>query len=229
MTKVPLDLSKLTTRDFPLIRKLSREQEDMVNKLFKHQRVIVDSVAGSGKTTVATQAMRALMHKGHIKKVYYVVFPTQEDELGFLPGDVADKITEYAIPFVQALREAGETIDEHSLRLMCNELVETEYNVVPHTYVRGRTIKDAGIIIDEAQNGTAGQLKKVFTRLEDSNYISISGHNGQIDIPDSGYARYINHFKQGKESGIYPDIEFAHLTHNFRGDFSSFADQLPEY
>jgi len=224
--KEPLDLGKLTTRDFPLIRKLSREQEDMVIKLYKYQRVIVDSVAGSGKTTVLTQAMRTLMREGYVKKVYYVVFPTQEDELGFLPGDVADKITEYAIPFVQALREAGEQIDEFTLKMMCNELIETDYNVVPHTYLRGRTIKDAGIIIDEAQNGTVDQLKKVFTRLDDSNYISISGHNGQVDIENSGYSRYIHHFRQGKESGIYPDIEFATLTHNFRGKFSAFADQL---
>ncbi|MGE4605079.1 hypothetical protein ACEWF9_09450, partial [Bifidobacterium longum subsp. longum] len=58
--KEPLDLSKLTKNDFPMIKKLDREQEDMVNKLFKSKRVIVDAVAGSGKTTVLTQAMKVL-------------------------------------------------------------------------------------------------------------------------------------------------------------------------
>lgn len=224
--KEPLDLSKLNKNDFPFINKLSHEQEDMVNKLFKTKRVIVDSVAGSGKTTVLTQAMKVLLDKDLVKRVYYVVFPTMEDELGFLPGDLPDKIVEYSIPFVQALKEADVNVSATTLPMMCDELIDTEFNIVPHTYLRGRTIKNAAVLIDEAQNGTVDQLRKIFTRLSDSNYIAIAGHNGQTDIENSGYSRYIHHFKQGKESGIFPEIEFANLTHNFRGKFSSFSDSI---
>jgi predicted ribonuclease YlaK len=226
--KEPLDLSKLNKKDFPFINKLDREQEDMVNKLFKHKRVIVDSVAGSGKTTVLTQAMKALMDKKHIEEIYYVVFPVQEDSLGFLPGDLGDKIKEYAVPFIQALHNAGVNPQSLVYEYMVDELIPYPFKVVPHTFLRGRTVSGSGLIIDEVQNGTVDEIKKTLTRIDDDCYVALAGHNGQIDISKerSGFSTYIHHFKKGKDSGIYTDIEFAKLTHNYRGKFSSFADQI---
>ncbi len=226
--KEPLDLSKLTKRDFPFIDRISREQEDMVIKLFKHKRVIVDSVAGSGKTSILTQAMKALKDNGHIDTIYYVVFPVQEESLGYLPGHIPDKIKEYAIPFFQALVQAGVNPQGLDLDRMCDELIPGDYKVVPHTFLRGRTIDNAGIIVDEVQNGTVKDLKKTFTRITDNCYIGISGHTGQSDIPNSGFPKYMNHFKRGKESGFFTDIEFAELTHDYRGNFSSFCDSIVE-
>ncbi|AOZ61958.1 phoH-like protein [Bacillus phage QCM8] len=223
-----LSLDKLSKQEFPLIKSLDREQQDMVAKLYKHQRVMVDSVAGSGKTTVTTQAMNALLKKGHIERLYYVVFPVQEKSLGFLPGEVSDKIKEYAVPFMQALEGANINTQYLNYEAMTDEFTNYDYKVAPHTFMRGRTFSKVGIIIDEAQNATKDELKKVLTRIDDSCYVAITGHNGQIDIAKdaSGFAAYIHHFKQGVESGIYPDMGFASLTHNYRGKFSSFADQL---
>jgi len=227
--KQPLDLSKLVTSDFPYLKKMDREQEDMVIKLFKSKRVIVDSAAGSGKTVCLTQAMKALKDKGYIDKIYYVVFPVQEGSLGFLPGDLPDKILEYAIPFKQALIEAGVNPQHLDLKRMCDEFWDTEYNVVPHTFLRGRTLDGVGIIIDEAQNGTLDELQKIFTRITESCYVGIAGHRGQMDIGNSGFPEYIQHFKIGKMKGIFRDIEFAKLTHNYRGPFSAYADRIGEF
>src|SRR5699024_2494478 len=224
--KEPLDLSKLSKKDFPYINKLSHEQEDMVIKLFKHKRVVVDSISGAGKTAVLTQAMKALMDKGHIDAVYYVVFPVQEDSVGFLPGGLPEKIKEYAVPFFQSLVEAGVNPQRLNIDEMCDEFLDVPFKVVPHIYLRGRTIKNVGVIIDEAQNGTVHELKKVLTRITDTCYLGLAGHTGQIDIENSGFPMYIHHFKTGKDMGIYTDIGFAELTHDFRGDFSKFSDSL---
>lgn len=230
MSKQPLQLSTLNKGKYPLIKKLTHEQEDMVNKLFKSKRVIVDSKSGSGKTTVATVAMKVLKDKGFIDKVYYVVFPVQEKALGFLPGYLPDKVKEYAIPFTQALVESGENPHNLDLDTLCSEDIDGDYKVVPHTFLRGRNIDRAGIILDEAQNGTKDELKKSFTRITDNCYIAITGHEGQTDISkkDSGFSAYKAHFRQGKESGVFNEIEFVELTQNFRGKFSSFSDELRE-
>ncbi|UJJ74841.1 hypothetical protein Goe24_00410 [Bacillus phage vB_BsuM-Goe24] len=229
--KESLDLSKLTKKDFPMIKELDREQEDMVIKLFNSQRVIVDSVAGSGKTTVLTQAMKVLKDKGYIDAIYYVVFPVQEKSLGFLPGGVSEKIKEYAVPFHQALVEAGENPQVLDLEMMCDEFIGGEYKVVPHTFLRGRNMDKAGVIIDEAQNGTVDEIRKTLTRIKDNCYVGIAGHNGQIDITknNSGFSAFIHHFKRGKELGVFTEIEFAQLTTNYRGKFSSFSDEIGKF
>jgi phosphate starvation-inducible protein PhoH len=224
--KEQVSLSRLSTKDFPLIKKLDWEQEDMVNKLYKSRRVMVDSIAGAGKTTVLTQAMKVLLDKDHIDTIYYVVFPVQEDSLGHLPGGVSDKIKEYVVPFYQALVSAGVNPQQIDLDRMTDEFIPYPYKVVPHTFLRGRTLENVGVIVDEVQNGTVDELQKTLTRIADDCYVGIVGHTGQTDIPNSGFPAYIHHFKRGKETGIYTDMEFAKLTTNYRGKFSSFVDQI---
>jgi phosphate starvation-inducible protein PhoH len=226
-----IKLSELSEHDFPLIKKLDRGQEDMVNKLYKHGRVIVDSVAGSGKTTVATQAMKVLLDKGHIDQIIYVVFPVQEGGLGFLPGDLPEKIKEYAVPFIEALIDAGVHPQDQDLdiRNLCNIHIHGKFKVVPHTFLRGRTKKNKGVIIDEVQNGTVKDLQKVFTRIADNCYMVIAGHRGQADIKNSGFPNYIHHFKRGIETGEFKNIDFANLEVNYRGDFSAYADKIGQF
>lgn len=228
LNKEPLQLSKLNKKEFPLIKSLTHEQTDMVEKLYKKKRVIVDSLAGTGKTTVATQAMKVLKDKGHVNRIYYVVFPVQERSLGFLPGDLKDKIKEYAIPFIQALIVAGVPPYDLDIDVICDEYAEGDYKVVPHTFLRGRNIERTGVILDEIQNGTIDELQKSFSRITDDCYVAVIGHEGQTDISKnaSGFSRYKDHFRQGIESGIFTEIAFAELTHNFRGEWSSFCDQI---
>jgi predicted ribonuclease YlaK len=227
----PLDLGKISVQEFPLVKKLDRGQEDMVVKLYRSRRVIVDAAAGSGKTSVLTQAMKVLLDKGYISTIYYVVFPVQEKSLGHMPGGIDAKIREYAIPFVQALSEVNVQVDEAVLADMCNPLVHGQFKVVPHTFLRGRTIDDAGVIIDETQNGTIDEIRKTLTRVTDSSYVGLVGHNGQIDIKpeNSGFSAAIRHFSQGVESGEFTGVEFAELCNDYRGDFSKFADKLGRY
>ncbi|AMB18614.1 phosphate starvation-inducible protein [Bacillus phage Eldridge] len=224
----PLDLSKLSPKEFKLVRELDRDQEDMVIKLFNKKRVIVDAKAGSGKTSVMAQAMKALRDKGYIKQVYYVLFPVQEKALGYIPGGLAEKIKEYAVPFIDALVDAGVNPQELIIEDMCNPLVMGDYKIVPHTFLRGRTIDDAGLIIDEIQNGTISELKKTLTRVDDSCYVAMTGHDGQQDIKNSGFAALKHHFKQGVASGEFTGVEFAELHRNYRGLFSQFSDKLGE-
>ncbi|AEW47245.1 PhoH family protein [Bacillus phage B4] len=226
-----LTLSKLSEKDFPYIKKLDREQEDMVEKLYKYNRIVVNANAGTGKTTVLTQAMNALKKKEYINKIYYVVFPVQERSVGYLPGGIADKIGEYAVPFCQALTEAGVNPQYLNMELMTSSFNDFEFKVVPHTFLRGRNLENVGVIVDEIQNGTINEIKKTLTRCWDNCYVAMVGHTGQIDIKpqDSGFSALIHHFKQGKLSGEFEEIEFAELTNNYRGKFATFADKLGTY
>lgn len=226
-----LTLSKLSTKEFPFINKLSREQEDMVEKLFKHKRVIVNADAGTGKTTCAVQSMKVLLDNGYIDKVYYIVFPVQERSLGYLPGGIADKVQEYAVPFYQALVTAGVNPHYLNMEAMCDSFGDFEFKVVPHTFLRGRNIEKAGVILDEIQNANLLEVKKSLTRIADDCYVSMIGHTGQIDIKedDSGFSALIHHFKQGKLSGEFTEVEFAELTQNFRGKLSTWSDKLGTY
>lgn len=187
---------------------------------------LTDGFIATHNTVVLTQAMKALLDKDYIHSIYYVVFPVQEESLGYLPGGVSEKIEEYAVPFMEALIEAG--VDPQSLDLahMCDPLGNSLYKVVPHTYLRGRTIDGAGILIDEAQNGRIKELKKTFTRITDSCFVAIAGHVGQTDISESGFPAYIHHFKQGIETGHFPEIAIAQLSHDFRGEFSKYCDDI---
>ncbi|USL89450.1 PhoH [Bacillus phage vB_BceH_LY2] len=226
-----LSLSKLSNKEFPFINKLDRDQEDMVEKLFKNKRVIVNARAGSGKTHCSVQAMKALLDKGHIDKIYYVVFPVQERSLGYLPGGIAEKIQEYAVPFHQALITAGVNTQYLNMETMCDTFIDFEYKVVPHTFLRGRTVEKAGVIVDEIQNAQLSELKKTLTRITDDCYVVMAGHTGQIDIKegDSGFSALIYHFKQGKLSGEFTEVEFAELQQNYRGYFANFSDNLGTY
>lgn len=224
----PIDFGKLTSKDFSLINRLDRQQEDMVRKLYKYQRVLVNARAGSGKTAVLTQAMKVLLDRKYIDEITYIVFPVQEDKLGFLPGELPEKIRNYAIPFWDALRKAGVNPDSSDMVLsnMCNPEYKGSFKVLPHTFVRGQSYSRTGAIVDEAQNGTKDELQKTFTRFEEDCYIGIAGHVGQIDISHSGFADYINFFKKVRDLGYYKDIAFAELTENYRGGFSLISDMI---
>ena len=95
--------------------------------------------------------------------------------------------------------------------------------MLTHTYLRGTNLKNKVIILDESQNYTVPELKKVLTRCHDSCKVIVIGHTGQIDIRGgSGFARYLEHF-QGQEK-----CAVCRLTTNHRGWLSTYADELEE-
>jgi predicted ribonuclease YlaK len=203
--------------------KLSNEQREFVDAILddKYRLIIVNGKAGSGKTFLAVAAAKLLG-----KSLCYIFSPVQEKTMGYRPGDQREKEEAYITPLKDALLE----IDEEPDRVIANpERPDLLKNgtawVYPmsHVFARGINLKDKTIIIDEAQNFTRGELKKVLTRIHDDCKVIMIGHDGQNDLSDpskSGFVPYIEHFKSE------PYVKVCTLTINFRGELANHADSL---
>ena len=134
--------------------------------------------AGTGKTYLAILFAASLLKKNKIKRIV-LVRPVVEagEKLGFLPGDLKEKVDPYLIPLYDALNECfgKETVD----KMIEKGVVE----VAPLAYMRGRTLDNAAIILDEAQNTTTMQMKMFLTRLGFNSKMIITGDITQIDLP----------------------------------------------
>jgi phosphate starvation-inducible protein PhoH and related proteins len=140
--------------------------------------------AGTGKTYLAVAMAVEGLLKRKFKKVV-LVRPAVEagEKLGYLPGDIADKINPYLMPLYDALNDMME--DNQVRHLMEDGAIE----IVPLAYMRGRTLSDSFIILDEAQNATREQMKMFLTRLGFRSKMVVTGDITQIDLPkhsDSG-------------------------------------------
>jgi phosphate starvation-inducible protein PhoH and related proteins len=140
--------------------------------------------AGTGKTYLAVAMAVEGLLKRKFKKIV-LVRPAVEagEKLGYLPGDIADKINPYLMPLYDALSDMME--DNQVRHLMEDGAIE----IVPLAYMRGRTLSDSFIILDEAQNATREQMKMFLTRLGFRSKMVVTGDITQIDLPhhdDSG-------------------------------------------
>jgi phosphate starvation-inducible PhoH-like protein len=134
--------------------------------------------AGTGKTYLAVAMAVAALKREQIRKIV-LVRPAVEagESLGFLPGDLQAKINPYLRPLLDALNEM---MDHELIRRYTEEdLIE----VIPLAYMRGRTLNEAFIILDEAQNTTIAQMKMFLTRMGTGSRIVVSGDTTQIDLP----------------------------------------------
>lgn len=153
------------------------------------QKIYVDSVkkkdivfgigpAGTGKTFLAVTLAVTALKKGQIKRII-LTRPAVEagESLGFLPGDLKEKVDPYLRPVYDALYQIlGK---EQTTRLMDREVIE----IAPLAYMRGRTLDDAFVILDEAQNTTIMQMKMFLTRLGFNSKMIVNGDTSQIDLP----------------------------------------------
>ena len=139
--------------------------------------VFATGVAGTGKTYLAVVYAASLLKKGDIRKII-LTRPAVEagENLGFLPGDLKEKVDPYLRPLYDALHDTlgGETVE----KLMEKEVIE----IAPLAYMRGRTLDNAFIILDEAQNTTRAQMKMFLTRMGFYSRIVITGDVTQIDL-----------------------------------------------
>lgn len=199
---------------------LTEEQHIYVDSIFDNQLTIVNAKAGTGKTTLAVGAAKILN-----KPLYYIFSPVEEDALGYTSGDVEEKEAKYLVPLLDALKEIKE---DYRFALYRDKNPDHIKKVAwvyakSHSFVRGSNIKNATVIIDESQNFTRGELKKVLTRIHDSCKVILIGHDGQCDLdrPEkSGFIPYLEHFK------TEPYCKVVELTQNFRGELARHADDL---
>lgn len=134
--------------------------------------------AGTGKTYLAVVMAVNALKNGHIKKII-LTRPAVEagESLGFLPGDLKEKVDPYLRPLYDALHDILGA--EHTERMIERGTIE----IAPLAYMRGRTLDDAFVILDEAQNTTHAQMKMFLTRLGFGSKMTITGDKTQVDLP----------------------------------------------
>ena len=146
--------------------------------LLENELVFCIGPAGTGKTYLAVAMAVSLLRRGRIKKIV-LVRPAVEagEHLGFLPGDLEAKINPYLRPLLDALHDLMDY--DQIRRYMDNDLIE----IAPLAYMRGRTLNDAVIILDEGQNATVPQMKMFLTRMGQNARIVVTGDITQVDLP----------------------------------------------
>jgi phosphate starvation-inducible protein PhoH len=208
---------------------LDDEQLDFVKAIKDLRKTIVfcDAPAGTGKTTLAMGAANILVHdkRNELEGIVYIVSPYGEQKQGYLPGSITEKSEVYYEPAYQAMVEVGMNInsDVYSESMISKKKGEAFVKMLTHTYLRGTNLQKKVVILDESQNYTVAELKKVLTRCHDSCKVIVIGHTGQIDIRGgSGFDKYLKHFEGQEKCAV------CRLTTNHRGWLSTYADMLED-
>ncbi len=178
ITEIQTDDVLVFGRHGKLIKALTINQKRMVSSSEKNDLLFAIGPAGTGKTyTAVALAVRALKNK-HVKKII-LARPAIEagESLGFLPGDMKEKLDPYLQPLYDALRDMLPT--QKFLSYLEDETIE----VAPLAFMRGRTLSNAFAILDEAQNASESQLKMFLTRMGKSSKFIVTGDVTQIDLP----------------------------------------------
>jgi phosphate starvation-inducible PhoH-like protein len=182
----------------------TENQQKLVKAFDENDMLFATGPAGSGKTyTAIALAVRALKNK-EVRKII-LSRPAVEagEKLGFLPGDMKDKIDPYLQPLYDALEDMIPVakLKEH----IENKIIQ----IAPLAFMRGRTLNDAVIILDEAQNTTVPQIKMFLTRLGISAKMIITGDVTQIDLPPSQSSGLIHAMRILKNIPGIAQIEFG--------------------
>ena len=157
----------------------SKKQKDYIKALKKSQVIMSLGPAGTGKTYLAVAVALTMLLE---KKVERIILsrPAVEagERLGFLPGDIKEKIDPYLRPLYDSLQDL---IDNEKIQ----RKIETgEIEIAPLAFMRGRTLKNSFAILDEAQNATETQIKMFLTRIGENSKLVVNGDPSQIDLPN---------------------------------------------
>jgi phosphate starvation-inducible protein PhoH and related proteins len=153
-------------------------QSRYVRAMRDHDLTICVGPAGTGKTYLGVGMAVSMLRQQQVKKIV-LVRPAVEagERLGFLPGDMIAKVNPYLRPLFDALNDMMES--EQVKRYMENDIIE----IVPLAFMRGRTLNNAVIILDEGQNTTVAQMKMFLTRMGNGSKIIVTGDVTQVDLP----------------------------------------------
>lgn len=183
-----------------IVRARTKNQKKMIDMSSKHDLMFVTGPAGTGKTyTSVALAIKALKNN-EVKKIILTRPAVESGEnLGFLPGDLKEKLDPYMSPLYDAL---SDMIPSTKLkRFLSDNIIE----IAPLAFMRGRTLDSAFVILDEAQNATISQMKMFLTRMGSSAKFIITGDVSQIDLPKnqkSGLLHAINILNKEKKIGF---------------------------
>ncbi|GGE39761.1 phosphate starvation protein PhoH [Actibacterium pelagium] len=187
-----------------LIEPRTEAQQAYVKSLFEHEMGFGIGPAGTGKTYLAVAVAVNMFIEGKVDKIL-LSRPAVEagERLGFLPGDMKDKVDPYMQPLYDAL---GDFLPGKQVTKL---IEEKKIEIAPLAFMRGRTLSNAFVVLDEAQNATTMQMKMFLTRLGEGSRMVITGDRSQVDLP------------RGVQSGLrdaerilagIPDISFNYFT-----------------
>jgi len=161
-----------------LIKAKTAGQKRYVEAMLNHDLTFCVGPAGTGKTYLAVAVAASLLKNGRAKRLV-LARPAVEagERLGFLPGDLQAKVNPYLRPLFDALHDMIDV--EVMKRFMVNDVIE----VAPLAFMRGRTLNESVIILDEAQNTTESQMLMFLTRLGHDSKMIITGDTSQVDLP----------------------------------------------
>ncbi len=209
-----------------LIKARTPNQQRLVRSVYEHDMVFAIGPAGTGKTyTAVAMAVRALKNK-EIRRII-LTRPAVEagENLGFLPGDLRDKLDPYLQPLYDALRDM---IPQQKL---LSYWEDNTIEIAPLAFMRGRTLDNAFVILDEAQNATSAQLKMFLTRMGRNAKFVITGDLTQVDLPrhqQSGLLQAVNLLKEVKGIDIIELDNSDVIRHRLVTDIIKAYDNIPK-
>jgi phosphate starvation-inducible PhoH-like protein len=169
---------QIITRKRGSVKARNAAQDTYLKALRGHELVFAEGPAGTGKTWLAVGHAVSLLEQGLVERLI-LSRPAVEagERLGFLPGDMREKVDPYLRPVYDALYDFMEA--RHVERGLSTGLIE----IAPLAFMRGRTLSNAAVLLDEAQNCTAMQMKMFLTRLGEGSRMIVTGDPSQIDLP----------------------------------------------
>ena len=175
--KSKVKFAQISTRKKTIIAR-TKTQDEYIRAMNKKELVFGAGPAGTGKTYLACAYSASLLERGEVDRII-LTRPAVEagERLGFLPGDMKEKVDPYLRPLYDALHDMMPP--ERVERALATGMIE----IAPLAFMRGRTLTNAAVILDEAQNTTSMQMKMFLTRLGEGSKMFITGDPSQIDLP----------------------------------------------
>ena len=185
---------------------LNEEQKEAKAKILKAPITVIKGMAGSGKTLVATQVALDQLFTKRIDKIIITRPTVSKEDIGFLPGDIREKMDPWLAPIYHNLHMLYNK--EKVQKLLDDGIIE----IVPFAFLRGRTFVNAFVIVDEAQNVTHNQMETVIGRLGKNSKMVICGDMAQIDLRDkreTGFS-FLSRIEENVEGFLTHSLEQNH-------------------